>query len=1083
MFGTIFRRGRATGARRPGRVRPRPSPRLVVENLEAREVPALDQVLDPTALTGGVTLSTSVSSINTDQEWAQTFTVGMSGVLSQVDLYMRRFSGDTGPFVMDIRATQADGRPTSAAGQELLTVTVPAAQITNANPADFIPFNLSGFNLNVTQGQKLAIVVHVGPATGGNVTYWFGGRSDDSYAAGAMYGRVIGNHDWIASGTGFDLGFKTYVEAAPSQPPVITLPGGPVAYAEGDPAVVIDPGATVTDPDTGIFDTGTLTASLTANGTADDRLAIRNEGTAAGQIGVSGIAVTFGGTIIGSWSGGVGTTPLVVNLNGSASLEAVQALVRNLTFANVSDNPATAPRTVQVVLNDGTGGISAPVTETVNVSATNDAPAVATNTGLTVAEGGNSVFGQAILAATDPDNTPAQLTYTVTAAPAHGTVRLNGNPVTTFTQADVNAGLVSYQHDGAEAATDAFSFKVSDGSAATATTVFNITVTPTNDPPVVATNTGLSVVQGAAVTLTPAKLSATDPDNTPAQLTYTVTAPPAHGSLLLNGNPASTFTQADINAGLVQYQHDGSGTAPDGFTFSVSDGTVSTAAATASINVLSSLGSFITVSGFNPTTGTVTFTGDGGGDPNDHLVLFAVDVGGGVFVLGHNLTDPGLDGNTDLDPLTPGVQQLILGSGTTPLISVNLLAGDDSLSIDNTGDHFTTPVAYDGGTGRDLLKLFGTLANTWTITGANTGTVTGTAVSFIAAEDLTGSAGDDAFVFAAGGAIGLLDGGAGANSLDYAGLSTPVEVFLSVGSATHTAGVTGIRTVLGGSAADLLVGGDAADVLNGGSGDDILVGGGGDDVLTGGAGNDILVGGADVDQVAETMPTALTVTLTNTSLHGGADTGVDLIGGIEGASLTGGPGNNLIRASAFTLGPVTLAGAAGNDKLFGGTQGDVLIGGDGKDNLIGGAGNDTFTGGLGNDILNGGPGDDMVREIDIAGSNVSLTGGALRTAANVLGTDTLFSIGRAFLSLAANETVGRTLNAAGFRAGPVTLVGGGGGDTLTGTVKAGDLLIGGAGNDTLNSGKGADTVDGGADLDVHVTLGGVGLDDIVSNVP
>ncbi|HJZ90359.1 MAG TPA: hypothetical protein VKE40_05770 [Gemmataceae bacterium] len=75
------------------------------------------------------------------------------------------------------------------------------------------------------------------------------------------------------------------------------------------------------------------------------------------------------------------------------------------------------------------------------------------------------------------------------------------------------------------------------------------------------------------------------------------------------------------------------------------------------------------------------------------------------------------------------------------------------------------------------------------------------------------------------------------------------------------------------------------------------------------------------------------------------------------------------------------------------------------------------------------------------------------------------------------------VSAAGFRAGPVTLLGGGGADTLIGTVMAGDVLVGGAGADTLNSGKGADMVDGAPDPYALVTLGGTALGDIVSNVP
>lgn len=155
--------------------------------------------------------------------------------------------------------------------------------------------------------------------------------------------------------------------------PRISLPGSAIDYTENDPATVLDSGATLTDIDSPqSFDGGQLTVSFSQNGEADDRLEIRNEGSGTDDIGVTGNSVTYGGTVIGTLSGGVGTQPLEVDLNDDATLEATQALVRAVTYRSVSDSPSTAAREVSFVLTDGQGGTSAASTKTVNITSTSD---------------------------------------------------------------------------------------------------------------------------------------------------------------------------------------------------------------------------------------------------------------------------------------------------------------------------------------------------------------------------------------------------------------------------------------------------------------------------------------------------------------------------------------------------------------------------------------------------------------------------------------------------------------------------------------------------------------------------------------
>ncbi|MBD1899508.1 DUF4347 domain-containing protein [Trichocoleus sp. DQ-A3] len=158
--------------------------------------------------------------------------------------------------------------------------------------------------------------------------------------------------------------------------PAIALTVAPVPYTENAAATVINSTATVTDSDSLNFDTGKLTVDFTAGGTASDRLAIRNQGNGAGQIGLDGTIVKYGGVQIGTFTGGTGTTPLVVTFNANAIPAAATALLQNITYQNASENPSTTPRTVRFVVTDGDGGTSTAVTETINVTSVNDAPII-----------------------------------------------------------------------------------------------------------------------------------------------------------------------------------------------------------------------------------------------------------------------------------------------------------------------------------------------------------------------------------------------------------------------------------------------------------------------------------------------------------------------------------------------------------------------------------------------------------------------------------------------------------------------------------------------------------------------------------
>jgi Ca2+-binding RTX toxin-like protein len=135
-------------------------------------------------------------------------------------------------------------------------------------------------------------------------------------------------------------------------PPVLSDVTSPVTFAENlvnATPQLLDTNVTFVDVEDNL-NGGTLTVSGVL---AEDRLAIQNEGTGVGQIGVSGANVTYGGVVIGTFAGGTGTD-LTVTLNAAATSVAVEALIEHLTYANVSNTP-TETRTLLFQATDATG--------------------------------------------------------------------------------------------------------------------------------------------------------------------------------------------------------------------------------------------------------------------------------------------------------------------------------------------------------------------------------------------------------------------------------------------------------------------------------------------------------------------------------------------------------------------------------------------------------------------------------------------------------------------------------------------------------------------------------------------------------
>ncbi|QPG62359.1 DUF4347 domain-containing protein [Pseudomonas sp. BIGb0427] len=217
-----------------------------------------------------------------------------------------------------------------------------------------------------------------------------------------------------------------------NDPPVLSnLNGDSNTFIEGGAPVLLDAGgnALLTDLDSADFNGGNVTVAITANRVSgEDLLGIFNQGSGAGQIGVSGSNVTYAGVIIGSFAGGSASSNLVISLNSNATAAAVQALVRNLTYSNSNNGDiSTAARTVQVSINDGDSSSDASALVSVNVSAVNDAPTVTASGGTpTFTEGGAPVdlFSAVVVSTVEAGQGIKQLTFTVSNVSDPGNERL-----------------------------------------------------------------------------------------------------------------------------------------------------------------------------------------------------------------------------------------------------------------------------------------------------------------------------------------------------------------------------------------------------------------------------------------------------------------------------------------------------------------------------------------------------------------------------------------------------------------------------------------------------------------------------------
>ncbi|MCA9212070.1 MAG: tandem-95 repeat protein [Planctomycetales bacterium] len=333
---------------------------------------------------------------------------------------------------------------------------------------------------------------------------------------------------------------------------------------------------------------GTVNVDITAVNDApvlQNNLPITLAEGATASIGVGSLSVSDVDNVATSLTYSVTSVPANGQLElttapGLAISSFTQDDIDNNRVVYVHDGSSTTSDSFDFTVSDGSGGTIATNTFNINVTPVdNDAPVLAVNAGSSMSEGATDTIVVTELQFTDTEQPTTSITYTVIATPTNGQLELTTAPgvaVAIFTQDDIDNGRVVYVHDGGETTTDSFSFDVDDGAGNVSSGhTFALAITPVNDSPVVAVNTGITVAEGGTVVISSFELDVTDPDDSGVGLPYTVTSPPTEGQLEFVSNPGvavTTFTQNDLDTNQLVYVHDGGEGHVDSFSFQVKDG-------------------------------------------------------------------------------------------------------------------------------------------------------------------------------------------------------------------------------------------------------------------------------------------------------------------------------------------------------------------------------------------------------------------------------------------------------------------------------------------------------------------------------
>jgi CSLREA domain-containing protein len=483
------------------------------------------------ALSNGFTLASSNSQIS--GLFISNFSASGIAVTSGINNFLNQniFSGNTGlsidlgptgvnindPMDVDSGANNLQNTPTIQAASSGTTTSTIAGQIrSTANSSLRIQIYSNGSQHSSGTGEGSTFLTQLDVTTDATGLAQFTVTLPTVIASGQFVSATA----TLANST-----FTKFFDTSEFSKAVKVIQG-PVLFADPNPNPYIE-----NSPGTSIFSNAFITL---ADVTLIDSVTVNI--VSGFQSSRDLISWTPTGTIVAAYDSNLG----VLTLTGPASVATYQTLLNSLQYSNSSDDPLTTPRVFR--FETTSGGNTSSLQFSLGVVAVNDPALIVTNTALIVAEGSSNFLSATQLTANDVDGINRNLVYQIATGPLSGVLQRGtavGVSVTSFTQGDIEDGLIQYIHSGNELASDNFTFRISDGLSQTALQTFNFIITPVNDAPTITSSQlGTTYVENGAAVRPLQTISLNDVDS--VNLSSAVIS-------LSNAEAADTFTFINQN--------------------------------------------------------------------------------------------------------------------------------------------------------------------------------------------------------------------------------------------------------------------------------------------------------------------------------------------------------------------------------------------------------------------------------------------------------------------------------------------------------------------------------------------------------